>query len=246
MGLGKARLALNSTGVPTGREGEGTAIEFNDVARVNLLPLPARNERGEGWGEGKIEQKSPSSPRPSPPAAGGEGEIFALSANGSQPAKSPVGAASSASMPLLRSFGFLPFAIYKDAAPMGLGKAPLALNSTAVPIRGKGWGGAAIELSGAARVNLLPLPARNERGEGWGEGKIEQKSPSSPRPSPPAAGGEGELFALSANGSQPAKSPVGAASSTWMPLLRSFGFLPFAIYKDAAPMGLGKALLTLS
>src|SRR5260370_40753411 len=49
-----------------------------------------------------------------------------------------------------------------------------------------------------------------------------------------------------ASGSHPAKSPVGAASSTWMPLLRSFGFLPFAIYKDAAPMGLGKARLTLS
>jgi hypothetical protein len=39
-------------------------------------------------------------------------------ANGSHPAKSPVGATSSASMPLLRSFGFLPFALYKYAAPM--------------------------------------------------------------------------------------------------------------------------------
>src|SRR5258708_40182728 len=96
-------------------------------------------------------------------------------------------------MPCVMSFGFSPFAIYKDA-PMGLGKARLALNSTAVPIRGKGWGGAAIVLSGAARVNLLPLPARNERGEGWGEGKLEQKFP----PSPPAEGAEGELFALSA------------------------------------------------
>src|SRR5216684_2266825 len=53
-------------------------------------------------------------------------------ADGSHPAKSPVGAACSASMPLLRSFDFLPFAIYKYAAPMGLGKAPLALNSMAV------------------------------------------------------------------------------------------------------------------
>src|SRR6266700_6514 len=52
-------------------------------------------------------------------------------ANGSHPAKSPVGAASSASMPLLRSFGVLPFAIYKYAAPLGLGKLPLALNSMA-------------------------------------------------------------------------------------------------------------------
>src|SRR6266852_3770025 len=49
-------------------------------AGVNLLPLPARNERGEGWGEGKPGRKWPSSPRPSPPAAGGEGEPCALSA----------------------------------------------------------------------------------------------------------------------------------------------------------------------
>ncbi len=60
-------------------------------------------------------------------------------ADGSHPAKSPVGAACSASMPLLRSFDFLAFAIYKYAAPMGLGKATLALASmgasrrTAVP-----------------------------------------------------------------------------------------------------------------
>jgi hypothetical protein len=52
-------------------------------------------------------------------------------ANGSHPAKSPVGATFSASRPLLRSFGFLPFALYKYAAPMGLKKAALALNSMA-------------------------------------------------------------------------------------------------------------------
>ena len=52
-------------------------------------------------------------------------------ADGSHPAKSPVEAASSALMPLLRSFDFLPFVIYKYAAPMGLGKATLALNSMA-------------------------------------------------------------------------------------------------------------------
>src|SRR6266568_1873512 len=51
-------------------------------------------------------------------------------ADGSRPAESPVGAASSASMPLLRSFVFSPFANYKDAAPMGLGKGPPALSST--------------------------------------------------------------------------------------------------------------------
>src|SRR5713226_5306308 len=53
-------------------------------------------------------------------------------ANGSHKAKSPVGAASSASMALLRSFADLPFAIYKYAAPLGLGKAPLPLNSLAL------------------------------------------------------------------------------------------------------------------
>src|SRR5712691_1361742 len=58
--------------------------------------------------------------------------------------------------------------------------------------------GATTELSNTATISLLPLPARNERGEGWGEGKPERKCPSSPRPSPPAAGGEGEPCALSA------------------------------------------------
>ncbi len=45
-----------------------------------------------------------------------------------------------------------------------------------------------------------------------------------------------------ANGSHLVESPVGAASSASMPLPRSFDFLPFAIYKDTAPLGLGKAL----
>src|SRR5947208_13085339 len=39
---------------------------------ASLLPLPARNEWGEGRGEGKLQ--CPSSPRPSPPAGGREGE----------------------------------------------------------------------------------------------------------------------------------------------------------------------------
>jgi len=68
-----------------------------------------------------------------------------------------------------------------------------------MPIKPNQWRpGATTELSNAATISLLPLPARNQRGEGWGEGKIQQKCPSSPRPSPPAAGGEGEPFALSA------------------------------------------------
>ncbi|MEO8425861.1 MAG: formylglycine-generating enzyme family protein [Verrucomicrobiota bacterium] len=47
---------------------------------ANLLPLLARNERGEGWGEGYLQQKSSSSPRPSPPSNGREGEGSAFSA----------------------------------------------------------------------------------------------------------------------------------------------------------------------
>src|SRR5207245_8894 len=72
-------------------------------------------------------------------------------ANGSYPAKSPVGAAASASMPLLRSFDFLPFVIYKDGAPLGLGKARLALRDCLETTRGAvfgekaGWRGATKE-----------------------------------------------------------------------------------------------------
>ncbi|HEY2951213.1 MAG TPA: hypothetical protein VGK40_01450, partial [Verrucomicrobiae bacterium] len=46
------------------------------------LPLPVRNERGEGRGEGQptadtpacLQARPPSSPQPSPPSAGGEGD----------------------------------------------------------------------------------------------------------------------------------------------------------------------------
>src|SRR5713226_2882473 len=73
-------VALIASPCAAARGSGSTAVEFSDSARVNLLPLPARNERGEGWGEGKPERKCPSSPHPSPPAAGGEGEPCALSA----------------------------------------------------------------------------------------------------------------------------------------------------------------------
>src|SRR5229473_4672176 len=73
-------VALIASPCAAARGSGSTAVEFSDSARVNLLPLPARNERGEGWGEGKPERKCPSSPRPSPPAAGGEGGPGALSA----------------------------------------------------------------------------------------------------------------------------------------------------------------------
>jgi hypothetical protein len=47
------------------------------------LPLPVRNERGEGGGEGhptadtpaRLQARGPSSPQPSPPSEGGEGEV---------------------------------------------------------------------------------------------------------------------------------------------------------------------------
>src|SRR5256885_11659873 len=52
------------------------------VALAKILPLPARNERGGGWGGGHLtahlyvfsQAERPSSPQPSPPSEGGEGE----------------------------------------------------------------------------------------------------------------------------------------------------------------------------
>ena len=44
---------------------------------ARLLPLPMRNEWGEDRGEGNSEQKRTSSPQPSPPSDGGEGENIA-------------------------------------------------------------------------------------------------------------------------------------------------------------------------
>ncbi len=44
-----------------------------------------------------------------------------LIANASRATKSPVGAAPSASMPLRRSFGFLPFAVYMFDSLMASG-----------------------------------------------------------------------------------------------------------------------------
>src|SRR5207249_1356948 len=52
--------------------------------RATKLPLPARNERGEGGGRGAADKTSEghkiaSSPRPSPPSDGGEGDFRASS-----------------------------------------------------------------------------------------------------------------------------------------------------------------------
>jgi acetyltransferase len=55
------------------------AIELRNSPTANLLPLPARHERGEGWGEGNLQQKRSSSPGPSPPSDGREGGVSALS-----------------------------------------------------------------------------------------------------------------------------------------------------------------------
>ncbi len=120
-----------------------TAIESAYGKGVNVLPRPARNERGEGWGEGKSNKNAPPLPVPLLPQREERGKltVFPLCrcllqghwssavesrtvaasnsnamrqlrrsglfvANASHPAKSPVGAAPSASMPLLRSFVF--------------------------------------------------------------------------------------------------------------------------------------------
>src|SRR5436309_3124483 len=65
-------------------EAHGTSrrgAEYVFSART-ARPLPVRNERGEGRGEGHptadtpahLQARRPSSPQPSPPSAGGEGE----------------------------------------------------------------------------------------------------------------------------------------------------------------------------
>src|SRR6266700_8065104 len=74
-------------------------------------------------------------------------------ANGSHPAKSPVGATFSASMPLLRSFGFLPFAFYKYIAPMGLKKVPCPLTQCQ---RGRGEGPLLVFSRDCKAVTLAP------------------------------------------------------------------------------------------
>ena len=61
-----------------------------DVALTEkLLPLPARGERGEGRGEGRLQPERPSSPQPSPPSEGGDGagsDSHIQAARGSAPA----------------------------------------------------------------------------------------------------------------------------------------------------------------
>src|SRR2546426_8869417 len=58
---------------------------------------------------------------------------------------------------------------------------------------GRGIKGTAVELSGIASSGLLPLPARNE----WGEGNPNKNGPPLPDPLLPLWGGEGEFLAAS-------------------------------------------------
>src|SRR2546422_5888134 len=62
-----------------GRGIQGTAIELSSVASWGFLPLPARNEWGEGWGEGNPNKNGPPLPDPLLPLWGGEGEFLAAS-----------------------------------------------------------------------------------------------------------------------------------------------------------------------
>jgi urease accessory protein len=65
----------------SGRAARGERWAFNhfqsrnEVWSAPLLPLPARNDRGEGWGEGQF-KKTTFSPRPSPPLGEEREKIF--------------------------------------------------------------------------------------------------------------------------------------------------------------------------
>jgi thymidine phosphorylase len=68
------RAILTDMNAPLGRAaGNWLEVKESVAALEILLPLPARNERGEGRGEGQLEKRA-SSPQPSPPFWGGEGE----------------------------------------------------------------------------------------------------------------------------------------------------------------------------
>src|SRR5438093_13462954 len=81
------------------------------------LPLPVRNERGEGRREGhptadtptQLQARPPSSPHPSPPSAGGEGEeTGALNTYGCLPPRRQGLAPSEGSLPLPTSGSIIP------------------------------------------------------------------------------------------------------------------------------------------
>src|SRR5262249_55842117 len=77
------------------------------------------------------------------------------------------------------------------------------------------WIPTAIELRGIATSALLPLPARNE----WGEGNPNKNGPPLPDPLLPLWGGEGEFLGA---------SPVlflNSMAVPWIPLRTPFTFL---------------------
>jgi len=68
---------LTDMNVPLGRAaGNWLEVKEGVACLENLLPRPT--QPGEGWGEGTVQLQTTSSPRPSPPFWGGEGEISDL------------------------------------------------------------------------------------------------------------------------------------------------------------------------
>ena len=84
--------------------------------------------------------------------------------------------------------------------------------------------------------SLLPRPMRHEWGEGWGEGSSQPGRPTSPQPSPPAAGGEGD----GASGfSAPQWQSPGREHPAWVPWLKlaaALGGHPLALRLAGARM----------
>src|SRR5213596_2100727 len=114
------------------------------------------------------------------------------------------------------SFFGLVFSMLLTAGPAALLLSPLAQENlasaqpTSTP--------PAIELSGLAASGLLPLPARNEWGEGRGEGNPIKNGPPLLDPLLPLVGGEGEFLAA---------SPVlflNSMAVPWIPLPAPFTF----------------------
>jgi len=70
------RAILTDMNTPLGRAA-GNWLEVKESVAALESPLPVRNERGEGQGEGRLRERT-SSPRPSPPLRGSEGEASDL------------------------------------------------------------------------------------------------------------------------------------------------------------------------
>ena len=70
------RAILTDMNTPLGRAA-GNWLEVKESVAALESPLPVRNERGEGQGEGRLRERT-SSPRPFPPLRGSEGEASDL------------------------------------------------------------------------------------------------------------------------------------------------------------------------